>query len=161
LLEGFAIDDSFFAATGKSSLQSYLPLIDERHPLLLVHNTCSRTADIAFAEQRAGQTFWCLCPNANLYIEGRLPDVAMIAAHTDSICIGTDSLASNTQLSIMAEMRTLHNTFREIGWERLLRWATSGGAKALLMDEVVGSFSAGLRPGVLLLSPENTVRRIA
>jgi cytosine/adenosine deaminase-related metal-dependent hydrolase len=162
LLDGFGIDDSFFEATGKSSLQSYLPLLDERHPLLMVHNTCTTAEDIAIAGRRVKQPFWCLCPNANLYIEGRLPDVTMIAKHTDNICIGTDSLASNTQLSIMGELQVLNEAFPELGWERLLRWATSGGAKALQMDDIVGSFTEGTKPGVLQLSLESgNVSRIA
>jgi cytosine/adenosine deaminase-related metal-dependent hydrolase len=162
LLDGFGIDDSFFEATGKSSLQSYLPLLDEGHPLLLVHNTCTAAEDIAIASRRVKQPFWCLCPNANLYIEGRLPDVTMIAKHTDNICIGTDSLASNTQLSIMGELQVLNEAFPELGWERLLRWATSGGAKALQMDDIVGSFTEGTKPGVLQLSLESgNVSRIA
>lgn len=161
LLEGFAIDDSFFEATGKSSLQSYLPLLDESHALLFVHNTCSSAEDIAFGKQRIQQPYWCLCPNANLYIEGRLPDVVMIAANTDNICIGTDSLASNTQLSVMAELQTLNEAFPQIGWERLLRWATSSGAKALQIEEVAGTFSAGMKPGVLQLHLESgSVKRI-
>lgn len=162
LLDGFGIDDRFFEATGKSSLQSYLPLLDESHPLLLVHNTCSTAEDIMFAMQRVKQPFWCLCSNANLYIEGRLPDVVMMARLTDNICIGTDSLASNGALSIMAELRVLNEAFPQLGWESLLRWATSGGAKALQMDDVTGSFREGTMPGVLQLSIENgTVARIA
>jgi cytosine/adenosine deaminase-related metal-dependent hydrolase len=149
LLEGFAIDDRFFEATGKSSLQSYLPLLGEGHPLILVHNTCSSAEDVAFAQHREIKPFWCLCPNANLYIEDRLPDVDMIAAHTDRVCIGTDSLASNSRLSILAELQVLREAFPGIGWERLLHWATSGGARALMMGDLVGSFAVGMKPGVL------------
>jgi cytosine/adenosine deaminase-related metal-dependent hydrolase len=156
LLEGFGIDDAFFQPCGTSSLHGYLPLLDESHPLLLVHNTCSTAVDLAFAQQRSAACFWCLCPNANLYIEGRLPDVSMIAGHTDDICIGTDSLASNAVLSILAELKVLDKAFPELGWERLLRWATSGGARALAMDEIVGSFSVGMKPGVLHLSEDGS-----
>jgi cytosine/adenosine deaminase-related metal-dependent hydrolase len=85
----------------------------------------------------------------------------MMAANTDNICIGTDSLASNTRLSVMAELQVLNNSFPEIGWERLLRWATSGGAKALQMNEAVGTFAARTKPAVLNLSLESgTIQRI-
>jgi cytosine/adenosine deaminase-related metal-dependent hydrolase len=152
LLEGFAIDDAFFKPSGKSSLQTYLPLFGQSHPMLLVHNTCSSADDVAYTQDRQLPPFWCLCPNANLYIEERLPDVMMIASHTDNICIGTDSLASNSQFSILAELKVLDSAFPAIGWERLLRWATGSGAKALQMERIVGSFSEGLKPGVLHIS---------
>jgi cytosine/adenosine deaminase-related metal-dependent hydrolase len=86
----------------------------------------------------------------------------MMAGLTDNICIGTDSLASNGQLSIMAELQVLNEAFPQMGWERLLRWATSGGAKALQMDDIVGSFTEGSKPGILQLSLEGgTLTRIA
>ena len=152
LLHGLGIDDSFFRPSGKTSLQTYLPWLGESHPLVLVHNTFSSREDVAFAESRSGAAFWCLCPAANLYIEGRLPEVDMLASLTDNICIGTDSLASNTRLDVLAELRMLHDGFPAIGWETLLRWATLNGAKALRLDAVLGSFEAGKRPGLVQIT---------
>lgn len=151
LLTGLGIDDAFFAPSGKSSLQTYLPLLEESHPLIFVHNTRTSEADIRFAQVRALQPFWCLCPGANMYIEGTLPDVPMIAEATDNICIGTDSLASNHQLSVLAELELLNSHFPHLGWETLLRWGTMNGAQALQMNDAIGSFTRGKKPGVLLI----------
>lgn len=151
LLEGFGIDDSFFIPSGKSSLTTYGEWISPSHPMLLVHNTQSTKEDVQFAESRFPHLSWCLCPNANLYLEGVLPDVPMLAAEVRNICVGTDSLASNHQLSILSELVTLHRHFPQIGWEALLRWATINGAVALQMDQHIGSFSQGKKPGVLWL----------
>lgn len=154
LLGGFGIDDGFFQASGKSSLTTYLPWIADKHQILLVHNTCTSSDDLAFAQQLVNPPFWCLCPSANMYIEGRLPDVPLIAASTDRICIGTDSLASNTQLSVLAELQVLHKAFA-IEWETLLSWATNGGALALNMEDVLGCFEEGMEPGILHLPSLN------
>ncbi len=151
LLEGFGIDDSFFTPSGKSSLTTYAEWISPSHPVLLVHNTQSTPADVHYAENRFPRLSWCLCPNANLYLEGVLPDVPMLAVEVRNICVGTDSLASNHQLSIMSELVTLHRHFPQIGWEVLLRWATINGAVALQMDHHIGSFTKGKKPGVLWL----------
>lgn len=156
LLEGFGIDDSFFVPSGKSSLQSYLPLISEDHPLILVHNTYSSKEDIQFAQRRPAAVYWCLCPGANLYIEGRLPDVIMLVATTANICIGTDSLASNSQLDIFAELQLLKAAFPMLSWEELLCWATANGAAALGMQHHVGSFRIGSSPGVVHISSLET-----
>jgi imidazolonepropionase-like amidohydrolase len=63
------------------------------------------------------------------------------------ICIGTDSLASNDSLSMMAEMRALgHIPLREVA-----RWATINGAEALGVEADKGSVERGKHPGIVLL----------
>ncbi len=153
LMQGFGIDDASFQASGKSSLQTYLPWLDA-HPLILVHNTFTAEEDLLFAQQRRQPCYWCLCPKANLYIEGQLPNLPMLAACTDALCIGTDSLASNTELSVFAELKVLQEAFPETGWERLLRWACEGGAKALGLEKKLGAFRPGMQPGVVQIAPD-------
>ncbi len=149
LLSGLGVDDAFFVPTGKSSLQSYLPYFSADHPMLLVHNTCTTAEDVAFAQVQMKQLFWCLCPNANLYIERALPDVKMLTSHTQDICIGTDSLASNHQLSVLHELHTLKQHFDFMDWAALLRWGTLNGARALGMDARLGSIEPGKQPGLI------------
>jgi cytosine/adenosine deaminase-related metal-dependent hydrolase len=68
-----------------------------------------------------------------------------------NICLGTDSLASNSQLSILAEMQTLQQHFPQLPAANLLKWATHNGAHALGIADRFGSFNKGKRPGVLWL----------
>jgi cytosine/adenosine deaminase-related metal-dependent hydrolase len=75
----------------------------------------------------------------------------MLMQHTHDVVLGTDSLASNDQLSILEEIKTLQRNFKEPGLETMLKWATSNGAKALQMNERLGSFEKGKQPGVLLI----------
>lgn len=65
--------------------------------------------------------------------------------------LGTDSLASNRSLNILDEMKTIQKNFPEIPLDEILQWATSNGAKALQMDDKLGSFEKGKRAGVNLL----------
>ncbi len=67
------------------------------------------------------------------------------------IVMGTDSLASNHQLSILEEIKTLQQHFPKLELQHLLQWATINGAKALELDELLGSFEKGKRPGLLLI----------
>ena len=92
--------------------------------------------------------YWCLCPNANLYINAALPDLELF--DPSRVVLGTDSLASNHQLSILAEMRALRGHFPGITTERLLGWATFNGAKALQLDDILGSFERGKKPGLVI-----------
>lgn len=134
---------------GKNSLQYHLPHLPQNN-LILVHNTFTSAEDIVFAEERQSFLYWCLCPNANLYIENNLPDVDLFRRAGVKITLGTDSLASNHQLSIISEMQTLQ-LHKKIPFEELLTWATINGAKALNIHQQYGSFQRGKTPGVNLI----------
>ena len=167
LYKQMGIDISFFKPTGKTSLQSWLPHFTKEQTIILVHNVCASAEDLEIVKLKTNnsklKTFFCLCPNANLYISNILPDVNRLMKHTDNIILGTDSLASNDQLSIWAEIKSLQENFKELDLSVLLKWATSNGAKALQMDNSLGSFEKGKQPGVLLIDEngfENVKRLI-
>lgn len=143
------LDLSFYTASGKSSLQTILPNLSAGKTLL-VHNTESNLADITFAKEQHSQLFWCLCPNANLYIENKLPDVELFRDQGLKITLGTDSLASNTALSIVKEMQVLQER-KAIDFPTLLGWATLNGAEFLGIAAQYGSFEPGKKPGIVLL----------
>jgi cytosine/adenosine deaminase-related metal-dependent hydrolase len=162
LYEKLGIDISFFEPTGKSSLQSWWPRLNKNQSTILVHNVTISKEDINFIKlfpKESGlatinsqlSTFFCLCPNANLYITNTLPDVNMLINQQCNIVLGTDSLASNHQLNILEEMKTLQNNFPRLPLQTMLQWATLNGAKALQMDNTLGSFEKGKKPGVVLM----------
>ncbi len=148
------IDISHWKPTGKSSLVSVLGFLPENNPLLLVHNTFTLREDIGEVKRRRSMdnTYFVLCPNSNLYIENQLPPVNLFRDEKLNICIGTDSLASNHQLSVLEELKTLQKHFPEINIEELLQWATFNGAQALGIDTIFGSFEKGKNPGVNLIT---------
>jgi cytosine/adenosine deaminase-related metal-dependent hydrolase len=156
LLSALGIDDSSFVPSGKTSLQTYLNWMSADKPIIFVHNTYSTAQDIEFARNYLSQSYWCLCPNANLYIENHLPDIDMLIGEGLAICIGTDSLASNHQLSVLAELQTIRRHYPHVDWETLLTWATANGARALQMQDIVGTISPGKQPGILRLNGLDT-----
>lgn len=142
-------------ASGKTSLQTYLPSYKHGQTMLLVHNTFITEEDILFAKTHAEkhnmQLVYCLCPNANLYIENRVPPVEMLLKHDCKIVLGTDSYSSNWQLSIASEIKTLSDHFPQIPVDVMLQWATSNGAVALNKSSLFGQFQSGTSPGLVLL----------
>ncbi|HLG38665.1 MAG TPA: amidohydrolase family protein, partial [Chitinophagaceae bacterium] len=155
------IDASFFKATGKTSLQSYLLKFIKNQSLILVHNVHTSEEDLLFAKNTGKDISWCFCPNANLYISNQLPAIDLFIKNNCVIVLGTDSLASNQQLSIMGEVKTLSQHFPDINIGEFLKWATLNGAKSLQMDKLLGSFEAGKRPGVILCDRElSQVKRL-
>ena len=158
------IDTSFFNPSGKSSLQTYLHKFLNNQSVILVHNVHTSEEDIVFAQRTRdkGQLSWCLCPNANQYITGQLPNVDLMIKNDCDIVLGTDSLASNHQLSILEEIKTIQQHFPHIEMEIMLRWATNNGARALQMDSLLGSFEKGKKPGIILIENSfSSVKRLA
>lgn len=149
-----------FTAVANSSIEYSLPWFSTQQQVILVHNTTTTGQDIIFCTETSDAVlYWCLCPNANLYITGLLPDVNIFPK--DRVVVGTDSLASNHQLSISAELQTLKKHFPELLPKTLLKWATSNGAKALNCFEKLGSFDIGKQPGIIQLAHNmDVVRRI-
>lgn len=149
------IKNSSFKASGKSSLLTYFHKLKSAANVLLVHNTFSKEQDIQYAKETAQQNkqqlWWCLCPNANLYIENALPDIKLFTVNNCNMVIGTDSLASNHSLNILDEIKTLQKNFPPISIQQLLQWATLNGATALNMHDALGSFKKGKKPGVVLI----------
>lgn len=136
---------------GKNSLNYHLPKLPKNVNTLLVHNTFSSKADIGFAESEHQKLYWCLCANANLYIENNLPDVDLLRSENVKLTLGTDSLASNHQLNILSEIKTLQY-HKNVPFEELLKWATLNGAEFLGIDDRYGSFEVGKMPGINLIA---------
>jgi len=162
LYKNFGIDIASFKPTRKSSLQSWRPYFTNDQSVISVHNTFTGNDDIHFLQTKiTGQkTFFCLCPAANLYIEDMLPDVALLQKSGYPVVLGTDSYASNHQLSIWHEIKILQKHFPQLSLDTLLQWATINGAKAMQLEHILGSFEKGKQPGLVLIKDEETVSRI-
>ena len=70
----------------------------------------------------------------------------------DNVTLGTDSLASNSTLSILEEMKVIVKSFGGISFDELLKWGTLNGAKALQTEDRFGSIEKGKIPGLNLIS---------
>ena len=141
----------FFEATGLSSLQSVLPYFKKAARSILVHNSFTSKEDIHAVQKQMPNSFWCLCPNANQYIEETMPPIELLRANAAEIVIGTDSYASNWSLNILDELKTIQKHNPSILLAEMLGWATINGARALQMEKGLGSFEKGKKPGVILI----------
>lgn len=164
----FKLDISSFKPQARNSIQTIIPLLSNKQKILMVHNTYTNLKDIYFAKRFDRKIHWCFCPNANLYIENQLPKVDLFVGQGFNITLGTDSLASNSKLCLLSEMRTLQEKFDELSLEQLIQWGTINGARFLGIDDDKGTIEIGKTPGLNLLSnidgfkitPETTVRRL-
>lgn len=138
-----------------SKAVDYILELSPYQKILLVHNIYMDKNifnKIKSNTQLYKRIFWVLNPNYNMFIKSELPPIYDFVRWGLKLCLGTDSLASNKQLSILDEMKTIVRYFPEVSFSNILKWATLNGAEALGFDKVLGSFSIGKAPGVLLLS---------
>jgi len=154
----FGVINSDFAGCGLrpiSAISSFLPI---NNKILFVHNTVANEADIDFALSYFPHTYWCFCPNANLYIEQKLPDFSLFFNRKCKITIGTDSLASNYELSVLKELQCISSNMPFMPLTELLKWATRNGAEFMEIQENYGSLEKGKKPGINLITNVNVER---
>ena len=133
-----------------------LGLLDSR--TLAVHCVHLTDSDIEIlARQGAGV---CLCPRSNEYIGvGRAPWEKLMASGA-TLCLGTDSLASNRDLDVWNEVRfLLENVRTRITLPEILVWLTTNPAKVLGLENDLGALAPG-RLARWSIVPEDVEERI-
>lgn len=140
-----------FLAYGGHAERLVGSLPKEAH-LVLIHNTQMRRKDMEMILSYFDDVTFVLCPRSNYYIDADFPPAQMLYEAGARVALGTDSLSSNTSLSLAEEIKwvSMHNP--EIPLAAILQWVTLNGARALRFDGEIGSFEPGKRPGAVLLT---------
>lgn len=144
--------------TGESSLKYFIQRLEQAHQapydehILLVHNVCLSQDDVDAAKKVMNNVWWAICPLSNIFIHNALPPIELMRKNSLAIALGTDSLSSNDDLDMVAEMACLHSNFPEVPMGEILTWACLNGAKFLSKDDVLGTLEKGKRPGVVRVS---------
>lgn len=73
-----------------------------------------------------------------------------------NICLGTDSLASNEDLSLFAEMRAFQKEFPSLPPEEILQMVTVNPARALRQENVLGRIRRGCRADLISIPRSET-----
>jgi len=151
------VDLDFFTPTKTTSLQSVLPYLKDAAKTIWVHNSFTSISDIHAVQATNTDAYWCLCPSANQYIENTMPPVQLLREQHANIIVGTDSYASNWSLNMLDELKKIQAQIPEIPLAEMLTWITSNGARALQMEDTLGTIEKGRKPGLVLI--ENSINR--
>ncbi len=98
----------------------------------------------------------CLCPGSNAFLNTGTPPVREYLDHGILPALGTDSLASNPELSLWREMRILAEGHPAVEADEIFRMATQGGAEALGLGHRLGSLEPGKRADLLAVPVSET-----
>ena len=96
--------------------------------------------------------YWVVCPLSNIFIHNALPPIPLMRANKLDIVLGTDSLSSNDDLDMVAELVCLHSNFPEVPMAELLTWTCLNGARFLKKHDMLGKLGIGMKPGIVRIS---------
>lgn len=131
-----------FVAPGTGAVQylDSLGLLDAQ--TLCVHGVHVSQEEISLLAQRGAAV--CLCPGSNRFLGvGRAP-LADYLAQGVPLVLGTDSLASNPDLSLWQEMRLLRQDHPAVAPEEVFAMATINGARLLGVAQRLGRIAPGV-----------------
>jgi aminodeoxyfutalosine deaminase len=135
-----------FPAFGKGPIDVAAELGLLAPDVVIVHLTDARPPELARVAESGAPVV--LCPRSNLHIEARLPPVGELLQAGIVPALGTDSLASNESLDVLAEASTLHAELPDLSPRALFEMATAAGGRALGRRDL-GRIARGTRPGLV------------
>lgn len=134
-----------------STVMDFFLQMDRKHHILFVHNTFITEDYFQMLSNEFKQHSWVLCPSSNVFIEKTLPPLSIFLNDVDNVCLGTDSYASNTSLSILKEIKVLADAYPHVPLEIWLKMATINGAKALNIHKKYGTLEIGKTSGLIAI----------
>ncbi|HVW37240.1 MAG TPA: amidohydrolase family protein [Pirellulales bacterium] len=110
---------------------------------LVIHGNYLDDEEIALAAQARETMSVVYCPRTHAYFGHERHPLPRLLAAGANVAIGTDSRASNPDLSVFEELRFVARQFPELPAATVLELATLRGAEALGLSTSVGSLSPG------------------
>ncbi len=121
---------------------------------IAIHGVHLTTDDIALLATHGGHVVHC--PVSNMKLGAGIAPVAALLARGVNVALGTDGAASNNRLDLMGEMRIAALLAKVatgdpsvLPAQQALETATLAGARALGLDNVIGSLVAGKHADVI------------
>ncbi len=110
---------------------------------LVIHGNYLDREELEFVAAHAQRLSVIYCPRTHAYFGHPRHPLPRLLAAGANVALGTDSRASNPDLGILDEMRFVARQFPEIASAVVLELGTLRGARALGLEEDVGSLVPG------------------
>jgi cytosine/adenosine deaminase-related metal-dependent hydrolase len=136
---------------GPVELASETGLLTQR--TVIAHANYVTDSDISLIADAGASVAYC--PRTHQAFEHQAHRFRDMLAVGVNVCIGTDSLASNPSLSILEELRCLHDRYPEFPPGELIAMGTIRGARALDLQDAIGSFTVGKAADLVVVTLES------
>jgi len=124
----------------------YLRVLSGAPRALVIHGNYLQADELDFLAQHAEQMSLVYCPRTHAYFgHASYHSITDLQRRGVNVCLGTDSRASNPDLSLWNEMRFVAGRHPELAGDLILALGTSGAARALGCDDVRGILKPGMR----------------
>ena len=125
--------EQFVGRLGEASLPDWL----------LVHLNELSGSDFDLMTRSAKKFSIVHCPRSHDYFGHSPFQFHKLRDPGFNVCLGTDSLASNDDLSLFAEMRAFQKNFPDVSPEEILKMVTINGSRALRCEKSLGQIRDG------------------
>lgn len=148
-LQGRELKDHFTPPQcGSLEYLDRLGVLDEQ--TICIHGVHVKEAEIELLAARRSKV--CLCPGSNRFLGVGKAPAGSYLQKAITVGLGTDSLASNPELSIWREMRLLAEDHPSLAPRAIFTMATAGGAATLGLADRLGTLAPGRSARVLAVS---------
>ena len=142
ILEERSMWDPWAVPRGSVPLD-YLRILTRAPKALVIHGNYLERKELAFLARHRDSMSLVYCPRTHNYF-GHDPYPLEVALHLGvRVALGTDSLASNPDLSVLNEMRIAAARHPRVPTEAILEMGTVAAAHAMGLGHLVGALSAG------------------
>ncbi len=149
-------DDWTPPAAGPVEYLDRLGMIDAR--TLVVHGVQFGEASLALLAER-GATL-VTCPRSNQWVGVGAPPIERFYRSGVAVAVGTDSLASVDDLNLFSELKAMRWLAPGVPPRELLKSATLVGARALGIEQDLGSLTPGKRAAMIAVRLDGPVADI-
>jgi cytosine/adenosine deaminase-related metal-dependent hydrolase len=143
LFESLGVWDPAAIPRGTKPLDYLRQLADSRIRSLVIHGNYLDDEEIALAAKARERMSVVYCPRTHAYFGHLRHPLPRLLAAGANVAVGTDSRASNPDLSVFEELRFVARQFPELPLATVLELGTLRSAEALGLLDSVGSLSPG------------------
>ena len=123
---------------------------------LIIHGNYLNDSELDFVAQHRDRMTIVFCPRTHAFFEHDEYPLEKIFERKIQIAIGTDSLASNPDLDMFAELKEVARTFPSLSAEQILRLGTINGAAAIGFDSQLGTLTPGKNAALCFVQKNNS-----
>jgi cytosine/adenosine deaminase-related metal-dependent hydrolase len=121
----------------------YLRILSQAHRSLVIHGNYLASDEVGFLANHSDRMSVVYCPRTHAFFGHRPFPLADMLARGVNVALGTDSRASNPDLSLLGEMRHVYRQHADVAPRDILRLGTVHGAVALGLQDELGSLTPG------------------
>jgi cytosine/adenosine deaminase-related metal-dependent hydrolase len=132
--------------------RDYLQKLAEAPRSLVVHGNYLSNDEVALVAEHRERMSVVYCPRTHAYFGHERHPIERILSAGGNVALGTDSRASNPDLSMLAEMHCVAKRHPALAPAQIVRLGTLAGAEALGVRDDVGSIRVGKRANLAVIA---------